>query len=380
LMTIHKAKGLGFDVVIVPGLGRRSQPDHQPLICSMERTNPATGEREMLLAPIGSKGDDAHATYAWVRKQISARAQEELKRVLYVACTRARRSLHLLGAAERTKTGLKIDSRTLLGVGWPGLHGYFEAALMEQEATQPKDNVIAFPGRNTEAAGLDLAAAAETESLIRLRRLPADVDLKPQIENVAFEGANVGISEPAFERPHGSRDARHKGSVVHGLLEQVSRGAALDLLEAAARILLRGLAYSGKALEDGVAEVLAAVKNCLGDPDGAWVLAVHACAQSEVSLTGWKDGALETLRPDRVFVAGAAPREAGEDHLWIIDYKMSAPAGAEDFLAREREQYAPQLARYMRALREATGTNLPVRFALYYPRIARLDWWSESQA
>ena len=86
------------------------------------------------------------------------------------------------------------------------------------------------------------------------------------------------------------------------------------------------------------------------------------------------------MRPDRVFVAGAAPREAGEDHLWIIDYKMSAPAGAEDFLSREREQYAPQLAGYARALREASGTNLPVCFGLYYPRIGRLDWWSESQA
>ncbi|HET8638002.1 MAG TPA: 3'-5' exonuclease, partial [Acidobacteriaceae bacterium] len=378
LMTIHKAKGLGFDVVIVPGLGRKSQPDHQPLICSMERTNPATGEREMLLAPIGSKGDDAHATYEWVRKQISARAQEELKRVLYVACTRARRSLHLLGTAERTQTGLKVDSRTLLGVGWPGLHEHFEAALKERERVEAKSNVIAFPARSAEPAGIDLAAAADPKS-IRLRRLPADVNLRPQIENVAFAGANVGITEPAFERPHGSRDARHKGSVVHGLLEQVSRGVPLDSLEAAARTMLRGLAYSGKALEDGISEVLAAVRNCLDDPDGAWVLAAHAGAQSEVSLTGWKDGALETLRPDRVFVAGAAPREAGEDHLWIIDYKMSAPAGAEDFLAREREQYAPQLAGYARALREARGTNLPVRFGLYYPRIGRLDWWSEDE-
>ncbi len=378
LMTIHKAKGLGFDVVIVPGLDRKSRPDQQPLICSMERTNPATGEREMLLAPIGSKGDDAHATYRWVRKQISARAQEELKRVLYVACTRARRSLHLLGTAERTKTGLKVDPRTLLGVGWPGLSGYFEAALAKQAEAQPRDNVIGFPGRSTEPARLDLAAAGESGGGIRLRRLPANVDLKPQIENVAFVGANVGITEPVFERPHGSRDARHKGSVVHGLLEQVSRGAAPESLGAAARTMLRGLAYSGKALEEGVSEVLAAVENCLGDPDGAWVLAAHVGAQSEVSLTGWKDGALETLRPDRVFLAGATPREAGEDHLWIIDYKMSAPAGAEDFLSRGREQYAPQLARYARALREAAGTNHPVRFGLYYPRIARLDWWSDA--
>jgi hypothetical protein len=165
--------------------------------------------------------------------------------------------------------------------------------------------------------------------------------------------------------------------VVHALLERLSRGVPVESLNAAARSLLRGLAYSGKTLEDAVAEVVTAAENCVNDVDGAWILAAHAHAQSEASWTGWKDGALDTLRPDRVFVAGAMPRAPGEDHLWIVDYKMSAPAGDGDFLAHQREVYAPQLARYARALREVEGGTLPVCFALYYPRIARLDWWRE---
>ncbi|MGC2619252.1 MAG: UvrD-helicase domain-containing protein, partial [Acidobacteriaceae bacterium] len=36
LMTIHKAKGLGFDVVIVPGLDRQAATDSQTLIASLE--------------------------------------------------------------------------------------------------------------------------------------------------------------------------------------------------------------------------------------------------------------------------------------------------------------------------------------------------------
>ncbi|MGC2163835.1 MAG: PD-(D/E)XK nuclease family protein [Silvibacterium sp.] len=185
--------------------------------------------------------------------------------------------------------------------------------------------------------------------------------------------------ESAPARPEGSREARQKGTVIHALLEQVSRGASVDALLAPARSLLRGLAYSGKALEDAAEQVLTAVRNCANDPDGAWVLAPHAEAQSEASWTGWKGGALETLRADRVFVAGAAPGAPGEDHLWVIDYKTSAPAGEEGFLAEQRNAYAPQLARYARALREAQGIRLPVRFGLYYPRIARLDWWSAEE-
>ena len=122
---------------------------------------------------------------------------------------------------------------------------------------------------------------------------------------------------------------------------------------------------------------MAAARNCANDADGAWILAPHARAQSEASWTSWKDGALETLRADRVFVAGDEPRAEGEDHLWIIDYKMSAPAGDEDFLATQRATYAPQLARYARAVRDAEEIELPVCFGLYYPRIARLDWWAE---
>lgn len=384
LMTIHKAKGLGFDVVIVPGLGGRTAQDKQPLICSLERTNAATGEPEMLVAPIGNRGDEKHPTYAWVRRQLSLRADEELKRVLYVAATRARRSLHLLGTATATKDGLKADSRSLLGVGWPALKANFEAALPAWEEANQKErreNVVAFPAPREEDGGLAIAAGAEAEDAARpklwLRRLRADVDSRPLLENVTFAGTNGSAAEASFERPQGSRDARQKGSVVHALLEQLSRGASPASLEAAARSLLRGFAYSGRGLEDGTAEVLAAVRNCVDDQDGAWILAPHAQAQSEASWTGWKDGALETLRADRVFVAGTAPHAEGEDHLWIVDYKMSAPAGDEDFLAKQRETYAPQLARYARALRDAEGIELPVCFGLYYPRIARLDWWSE---
>ena len=47
----------------------------------------------------------------------------------------------------------------------------------------------------------------------------------------------------------------------------------------------------------------------------------------------------------------------------------------EEFLARQRDLYVPQLERYARALRTVRGWKLPLRFGLYYPRIGKLDWW-----
>jgi ATP-dependent exoDNAse (exonuclease V) beta subunit len=386
LMTIHKAKGLGFDAVIVPGLDRKAAPDKSSLICSLERMNPATGETEMLVAPIGYRGIEKHPTYKWVQKQRSLRADEELKRLLYVACTRARRSLHLLGTATTTKSGIRAgDPKSLLHTAWawPSLREDFERVLETREEDQ-SGRVIPFPARRREGFGLEIAAGADpvvgSHPKLMLRRLAADVDLHSNLGNVTFAGEGAGQGEAPAARPEGSREARHKGSVVHALLEQSSRGVPLEKLRSSARSLLRGYAYSGRALEDAAEEILNAVGNCLKDPDGAWILAPHLNAQSEVSWTGWNNGALETLRADRVFVAGDEPRSAGETHLWIVDYKMSAPSGKEDFLAHQRAMYAPQLARYARALREAQGIDLPVRFGLYYPRIARLDWWAGDES
>lgn len=377
LMTIHKAKGLGFEVVIVPGLDRKPRQDDSPLICSLERTN-LRGETEMLVAPIGYTGDDKHPTYAWVRSQIRSRADEELKRLLYVACTRARQSLHLLGTAGMTQSGPKPEhDDSLLATAWPALAPEFQHA--EQVAAKdPTSNVILFPSSQPRTGIFDIAAGiSDPAPVLSLRRLRANADVNPNLRNVAFEFDKVESQEPQLLRPQGSRDARQIGNVVHAMLQRFSEGASIGSLRGSVRALLRAAAYSGKALAAAQEEVMRALNQCLADSDGAWILGPHAMAQSEASWTALRNGVLETLRADRVFVAGPSPRATGEDHLWIIDYKMSAPAGDKDFLAREREIYAPQLIRYARAMREAEGCTLPVRFGLYYPRLGCLDWWSD---
>jgi ATP-dependent helicase/nuclease subunit A len=374
LMTIHKSKGLGFDVVIVPGLDRKPASDRQSLIVSLERTD-AEGADEMLVAPIGSKGGEKHPTYAWVQKQRELRADEERKRLLYVACTRARKELHLLGTATMNASGLQPgDSKSLLNAAWPALAAQFLAAVEES----PAQMVIEFPA--TEELGFEIAAAEEAAPELRLRRLRETPRILPAFENVTVTSTYVSASsgEENFVRPEGSRRARIVGTAVHALLDELSRGKELSSLKQCARLLLRASAFSGRALEEAVQETLDAVETCVRDADGAWILRQRAAAESESSWTGWFEGRLQTLRADRVFTAGATPGSEGSDYVWIIDYKMSAPAGeaVENFLHRQRESYLPQLARYAKTLRAVRGEEITVRLGLYYPRIGRLDWWA----
>ena len=136
LMTIHKAKGLGFDVVIVPGLDRPTRGEQQELLRWLEQTRlVGKAEHEFVVAPIGKNGQEG-AIYRWIGKQKTERENEEAKRLLYVASTRARCELHLLGIASMKKDGedlAKPRSGSLLKIAWPALEAEFRRAWKERE-------------------------------------------------------------------------------------------------------------------------------------------------------------------------------------------------------------------------------------------------------
>ena len=100
VMTIHKAKGLEFDIVILPGLGRKPAGDKSPLLMWNERPRRGENHADLVLAPIVEKGSDPDPTYGYLRNLADIRQGLEAGRLIYVAATRAREQLHLLGHAE----------------------------------------------------------------------------------------------------------------------------------------------------------------------------------------------------------------------------------------------------------------------------------------
>ncbi len=89
-MTIHAAKGLEWDVVIVPGLDSRGAPDTDPLLHWIELPRPGDGS-DLLLAPIRAADDAPEGLLAAYIKRLR-RSRQGLERIrqLYVAATRAR--------------------------------------------------------------------------------------------------------------------------------------------------------------------------------------------------------------------------------------------------------------------------------------------------
>src|SRR5207237_273169 len=105
VMTIHKAKGLEFDTVIVPGLGRGTAQDERKLFLWMEMPAAGDARASLLIAPIQAAGRKADPIYEHLRMLDKEKADHECGRLLYVVSTRARRQLHLLGDVRRESDG-----------------------------------------------------------------------------------------------------------------------------------------------------------------------------------------------------------------------------------------------------------------------------------
>lgn len=99
LMTIHKAKGLEFDHVIIPGINRPTRTDSRKLMLWFERPH-LHGGSSLLLSSIESRGGAADPVYKYLRTVSQKKAFYETGRLLYVALTRAKKTAHLIGGLE----------------------------------------------------------------------------------------------------------------------------------------------------------------------------------------------------------------------------------------------------------------------------------------
>ncbi|MDQ6965430.1 MAG: UvrD-helicase domain-containing protein, partial [Mariprofundaceae bacterium] len=86
LLTMHAAKGLQWDVVILPGLGRGTGRGDDPLLAFTE-VPVADGIQPLVAVKGAVRSSDT--IYKLVRSVEKVRENNELSRLLYVACTRA---------------------------------------------------------------------------------------------------------------------------------------------------------------------------------------------------------------------------------------------------------------------------------------------------
>ena len=348
LMTIHKAKGLEFDTVILPGLGERSGSDPQRLLVWSEQGG------ELLLAPIKESGSDSDPIYSYLERLEKRKSEHEIARLLYVAATRARQNLHLIGSLKRKDDGSIAEpaAGTFLKLLWP-----------------VASDAFANVGRVPEAEPVPQSRF--------IRRVPAG--WKTPAAPPAVPGRRADLE--ALEAPRivfewaGDR-LRHAGTALHGFLQTIAREGldawTEDTVRARRsqyRAVLANLGVPPDDLREASDRVETGMLRTLRDPRGRWILDAHAEAECELQLAGLIGGKFVEAVIDRTFVDE-------QDVRWIIDYKTGEHTGGdlEAFLDNEKSRYREQLERYAQLLFQQD--DRPIRLALYFPLLGGWREWA----
>ena len=261
IMTIHKAKGLEFDTVIVPGLDRPPRSGMKPLFAW--RSLPGGG---LLIAPIDETGGEKEPLYQYVR-QLDREAEDiEAGRLFYVAATRAESRLHLLGCVKVDEDGVvKMPSRrSLLGLAW--------AALGER---------VRLP-----AAVVKESEVEESLPAGELRRLPSDFEMPEKPMAVEWKAVEEGREEEQIEFSWAGETARHVGTVVHRWLQKMADdrlvGWSAERIDEMRNVIECELTRRGIAdATVGTEFVSKALKNAISHERGRWLLGPHSWAQNE---------------------------------------------------------------------------------------------------
>jgi ATP-dependent exoDNAse (exonuclease V) beta subunit len=366
LMTIHKSKGLEFDTVILPGLHRTVKGSDPQMLLWDEVVVPG-GAPQLLVAPMPPRGIGRAATaggpsaYDYLKDLERRRSRNEDLRVLYVAATRARRTLHLVGTLVAGESGApgascgtastsgaraKPPPNTPLSDLWGALAPMLGS--WPDGATKPEEAARAATDADSFSPPLSRLKFARRPSLLSARSAtpvpPASVEATAG--DADESSALFGTLAHRYLQIIADSD---EGQPPWGRLRIESAQAAMVWW-----LEQRG-ARDAAALARRLVGVLAAV---VESDRGRWVLARRKSASAELALAA--NGRISVI--DRSFVDNGV--------RWIIDYKTT-PTGGLDAAAvgRLAESHRPQLEAY--AALFADGA-LPVRLAVFF--IDGLQW------
>ena len=366
LMTVHKAKGLEFDHVLLVGLNRGGRGEEEPPLHLLDMNDAA------LLVPRPDEAwppdHAAHRAFDFLHGLHTESRRNESLRLLYVAITRARRTATLYLSAERDHaTGAaKLKSNSFAGALEPVIRAEVDAPSA-MPASPAIDTAMAEPDRNPPRAP-------------RLRvgtQLPVEIDLYRPSEIRTLRPSEAVLTaqeEPDNKRDEGDLYAQLVGTLYHEAMQRIAGEGLASWADAGAsrRVsMAAGLRRRGMPeplVEPAVKRVMELLARTLASERGRWLVSPKRWARSEFPLAGLRDGRWISAVIDRCF-------EDEQGQLWVIDYKTSAhqvsSVQLEQYVVNGAEHYRAQVRQYVELL-AMLRPDRKVRGALYFAEADRL--------
>jgi ATP-dependent helicase/nuclease subunit A len=359
VMTVHGAKGLESSVVFLVDTTSSPSDTQRLKLIHLPQGNGAPHAPGVVVWA-GKKADDPAAVAA-ARVAMLAETEDEYRRLLYVAMTRA---------ADRLIVGgcMPGNMNTVRRYSWYDLivKGLGNSGLQEQTIERP-DGTVKRYSRLEDGAAPTGAAAAPAATVTPIGppawlhtrvapERPSDSPLRPSGPAEA-EGRGARTKEPTQLRAR----ALQCGTLVHRLLQSLPEVAAERRRDAALKYLARNAAGWTDGEREGLADGVLAL---IGDARFAPVFG--AGSRAEVSIAGRLE------RPGR----SPAPVSGQIDRLvvtpgevLIVDFKTNyAPPCSP---AEAPAAYVRQLALY-RAVLQKLYPQRPVRAALLWTETPEL--------
>lgn len=343
VMTVHGAKGLEADVVILADTAK--PPDEKSSILWDGDTPIWRVAKRFDCTPV-----------IRLRTQAQASAMAEYQRLLYVALTRARYRLVVTAHAEPKPGSWYATVSEALGDGLETVTGEQGAVIARRWAEG--------------SGGIDTPPPPPPAPLLH-EPLPAWMttnaprETRARLNPSRLNPSRLGRSEPpmAAGMGGGGDGGRLRGVDIHRLLDALAVRSPAGRREAGEQ-WLRGEGFGPAEAEALLAECLAVL-----DDDRLAFLFVPSSV-GEAALTGRISHAGRD-----VLVSGRADRLAVDgDTVWIADFKSDAPPPPPDGVP---QRYLAQLALYRRLLREIYPGK-SIRAAIVWTAAPRLDELAEA--
>lgn len=349
VMTIHKSKGLEFDVVLIPSLDKATKGDDHQLLVWQEIPS-AKNKTELVLAPIKSAKKDS--IYDYIRYLEKEKSSHELNRLLYVATTRAKHELHLfftLEIDEKNHDKIKDPkSGSLLSQLWP-------AICDDIKIDHDKPKVVSTTSENLET-NLNHRISATWQHPFSLSTDAA------VFKNLNSTAINRRYANWQFEAE------KQFGIVFHKVIETISnfgltawQAIAVEKKTIFLQKIIAQFNLPTEFAESLLNTTQQAIDTMLNDTFGHWILSQQGFVEYEIYYQEEKLAKKYII--DKLFIADGV--------LWIVDFKTAVPKGidVDTFLISQKKHYKDQLMQYKLALTHKF--DMPIKAGLYFPLLAK---------
>ena len=357
IFSIHKSKGLEYEHVICPFCDWQLEKQSGNILWCQPTEAPFN---DLPIVPVDYSQKQMMGTIyeADYRHEHLQNTVDNLN-LLYVAFTRACRSLFVIGRRKATGTRSLLIEQALPIVA-EALQTDSQADILLEgldDDTQPLcltygtltshlstvPDMVPEPVEGIEGVEGFTSHLSKNPFLQPYEPLP--VAIRTFESKVSFRQSN---RSKAFVEADDEEAARQQnyiqtGSILHEVFSTIRTAA--DIPDALQRLQSEGVIYDGTLTPERITSML---QKRLKDPRVADWFSNRWILFNECAILSVEDGQVCQHRPDRVMTDG---------HEWIVvDFKFGSP----------KPEYHDQVRRYMNLIQEMTTTNISIKGYLWY--------------